>query len=325
MKYLFFLLLGISQLSYSQQSIDGSWKRENGISVTFISLGKLNPGYLLIEETNVYWVKKKGNSIGFKSKDKKNIVFSNFEVKGDLLSYTDPFKGKISAKRHSYNLQNPNMKSISIDSNAFFDYSTDKYYAGDFYDLTPKGPFPFYINRMFIVKNRVDSISFLLTKKIIKNSVVISEDTAGRCLLYFTNGFTSKLLIINNNPKTHRDTISWNYHYSKQNILDSITVPGGILKFDKDGYVIDEFGFKVLDRNEQPTFWEYKNGLPFKALKTFGGNFERKNRYFTFNEYNQLIEIKEKQEGNNKSYYIGYFLEYDEKGIPKKVSNVRFW
>jgi hypothetical protein len=325
MKYLFLLFVGISELCYSQQSIEGSWKREDGISITFLSLGKSNPGYLLMTETNVYWVKKKANSIGFESRDKKKIVFSDVEVKEDVLSYTDPVEGKISAKKHSYNLPNPNMKSIPLDSNAFFDFSTNKYHAGDINDLTPKGPFPFYINRIFIVKNRVDSISFLLTNKIIKDSVVISEDTIGKCLFYFRNGYTSKFLIIKNNPKTHYDTISWNYYYSRQNVLDSITVPNGILKFDMDGYVIDEFGFKVWERKERPTFWEYNNGLPFKALRTYGGNSERINRYFTFNKYNQLTEIKEKQDGDNKSYYWGYSLEYNEKGIPIKVSNVRFW
>jgi hypothetical protein len=324
-KYIFFLFLGISQLSYSQLNIDGSWKLDNRISLTFLPVGKFNPGYLRVSETNVYWIKKGIKSVSFVSKDKQNVVISNIIIKGNILFYEDPFWGGISAKKDTLNLPNQNMKNIPPDSNSFFDFSTDKYHAGDFFDLTPKGPLPFYINNTFIIKNKIDSISFLLTKKIKKNSVVISEDTTGKCLLYFINGFTSKLLIINHNPKTCRDTIFWKYHYSKQNILDSITVPNGILKFDKDGWVVDEFGFKVWEIKEQPKFWEYKNVLPFKALITFGGNFERINRYFIFNESNQLIEIKEKKEGDNKTYYLGYFLEYNENGIPKKVSNVRFW
>jgi hypothetical protein len=325
MKYIFLLFFGISQLSYAQQNIEGSWKRDNGKSITLLSLGKLNPGYLLITENNVYWVKKKVNTIGFEHKDHKHIIFSNIEVKGDLLTYTDPIEGKTSARKQAYNLPKPNMKSISPDSITFFDFSTNKYGAGDFNDLTPKGPLPFYVNEKFIVKNKIDSIILLLTKKIIKNSIILSEDTAGRCLIYFKKGFISKFSIINSHPKTSNDCISWNYHYSKQNILDSITVPGGVLKFDKDGWLIDELGFKVWERKEPPIFWEYKNDLPFKTLKTFGGNFERIYRFFTFNEHNQLTEIKEKQEGDNKSYYLGYFLEYHANGIPKKVSHVRFW
>ena len=325
MKYIFLLFFVISQLSYSQQSIEGSWKRDNGTAITFLPLGKLNPGYLLIMENNVYWVKKKANTIGFESKDHKQIIFSNIEVKGDLLTYTDPIEGKIIAKKHAYNLPKPNLKGVLPDSCSFFDFSTNKYGAGDFNDLTPKGPLPFYVNEKFIIKNKIDSISLLVTKKIIKNSIVLSEDNSGRCLIYFKKGFISEFSIINNHPQTRNDTISWIYHYSKQNVLDSITVPGGVLKFDKDGWFIDELGFKVWERKEPPTFWEYKNVLPFYVVKTFGGNFERICRYFTFNENNQMTEIKEKQEGDNKSYYLGYFLEYNEKGIPKKVSHVRIW
>ncbi len=317
-----FFWIKFCNLSIAQNKIDGSWIRDNGEVITFNSLGHKNPGYLYIKSRNVIWVKKKDNYLIFNIKNE--IFKSVFQIKNNVLTFKDPQYGIITAQKYAHNLpESLNLKSILPDSNSYFNYSTNTYYAGDFYDLTLKGPLPFYINRLFILKHKIDTISFLLNKKTFRDSVYDSEENAGRCIFHFKNGYVSRMIIISPKPKTYRDTITWVYHYNKNDFLDSISIPYGKLKFDKDNWAIDSLGFKLWEKYDQPVYWEYENELPSKSLKTFGGSTERRTRFYVYDSKKQLIEINEiRDKSTYKKYYLGYTLEYNSIGIPSKVSRV---
>ena len=314
----------LCDFSFAQNKIDGSWIRENGKVITFNSLGNKNPGYLYNIDRNVIWVKKKDNYLIFKNQN--GIFKSVFQINNNILTFKDPKYGTITAKKYVYNLpESLNLKSILPDSNSFFNYSTDIYNAGDFYDLTPKGPLPFYINRLFILKHKIDTISILLNKKTFRDSVYEKDVNAGRCIFQFKNGHVSRMIYISPKPTTYRDTITWTYHYAKNDFLDSISIPNGKLKFDKDNWGIDSLGFKLWENDDQPVYWEYENALPSKSLKTFGGSAENRTRFYVYNSKKQLIEINEiRDKSSYNKYYLGYTIEYNSIGLPKKVSRVSF-
>jgi hypothetical protein len=152
------------------------------------------------------------------------------------------------------------------------------------------------------------------------DTIVVSEKTQCAVTYYFKDGLTSQMSVINNEAKHSADSIWWKYFYSKNGSLDSIKVPGGSLKFDLDGAVVDENGFKIW-WNDMPMFWEYKNGLPSKAIRTYGGGYKNMNLFFKYNGYNQLTEIEEHDDATSASF-ISYHFEYDEKGVPTKLSKI---
>lgn len=304
--------------AFCQQNIEGTWRLENRETITFLPVGNTNEGYLYIYGQHAYWVKRNGNQLSYVSRENR-IVRANYKVIGDKLHCEGSCVNGFPAVKLPGYFKPQNVRSIPLDNGSFFDFSTDKYFAGSFFDLTSKSVLPFYINPLFIQRKKIDSIDFTLADVVMNDSLVTHEYDEVKVSVDFKNGYTTKMIL----KRGKSNSITWNYYYSKNNKLDSISIPGGVLKFDSEGWVRDNFGYKVWPNAERPIFWEYKDGLPSLLAQTFGGNYTTVLSDFIYNSSRQLTEIAVHDISAGGCYNKKFLLDYDKEGILKKITHAR--
>ncbi len=321
----FLLACGQTTTSSTKASIEGVWQTNEGYVITILSDGKNENRYLYMvgakaEQDKASLMEPKGDSLFFFNDEGRSYPVLKYTVKNDsLIIWSGNYK-PTRAKRMNTQIPKRDLKSIPPDPNSFFDYSTDKYSVGSFFDLTPKGNLPFYFNRLFIEKNKIDSFSVVLAGKKMHGDSVMESKVECTLSYVLINGLTQKMTVTR--PKK-RIAIVWDYHYSKNEILDSITVSGHSLKFASDGWGLDEKGNRTWQKPEDIFFWNYKDGYPLSAV-SYGGFANKKTLTYKYNAQHQLVEIEERW-GSSTTIENTYLLEYSSVGTLKQITAVKHY